>query len=145
MTGGLKVSRASTAGGCGAQFAAALSADVLLMAAGQRLLSGSVELSTAKTYRSGLRKFECYLSTVSERLSILLPRCQSAYALVSTRGIIEGFVSFCALEGLSSKATSVYIDVLKFYVVGLEGVPTIPGILIVSRILEYPTQKDFVE
>lgn len=68
-----------------------------------------------------------------------IPECKSSrelHALISTRGIIEGFVSFCALEYLSSKTTSVYIDGLKFYAVGLGGAPIIPGHLVVSRMLE---------
>ena len=103
------------------------------------MIHGSVELSTARNYRSGLRKFECYLAEVSERLSVLPPKCQSAHelhTLISTRGIVEGFVSFCALGGLSSKATSGYIDGLKFYAVGLGGVAIIPGFLVISRMLD---------
>ena len=73
------------------------------------------------------------MAEVSEKLSVFPPKCQSAHelhTLISTRGIVEGFVSFCALGGLSSKATSGYIDGLKFYAVGLGGVATIPGFLV---------------
>ena len=45
-------------------------------------------------------------------------------------------MSFCALSGLSSKATSGYIDGLKFYAVGLGGIATIPGFLVISRMLD---------
>ncbi len=78
---------------------------------------------------SQVRKFECYLAAVSERRLVLPPKCQSAHelhTLISTRGIVEGFVSYCALDGLSFKATSGYIDGLKFYAVSLGGVATIP-------------------
>ena len=79
------------------------------------------------------------MAEVSERLSVSPPKCQSAHelhTLISTRGIVEGFVSFCALDGMSSKATSGYIDGLKFYAVGLEGVAMIPGSLVISRMLD---------
>ena len=98
-----------------------------------------MEPSTARAYRSGFRMFERYLSTVSTRLSIPMPSCRSAddlYNLVSTRGIVEGFVSFCSLQGLSSKSTGNYIDGLKFYAARLDGAPVIPGGPIISRLLE---------
>lgn len=60
-----------------------------------------------------LRKFECYLAAVSERLLVLPPKCQSAHelhTLISTRGIVEGFVSYCALDGLSFKALQPQAD-----------------------------------
>ena len=109
------------------------------MKVGQHLLAGSVEASTARTYRSGFRKFALYLSMVSARMSIPTPDCRSAaelHALVSTRGIVEGFVSFCSLQGLSAEATDVYIDGLKFYAACLDGVPSIPGGLVISRLLQ---------
>ena len=83
--------------------------------------------------------FERYLLSTSTRLSIPIPSCQCAdelYTLVSTRGIVEGFVSFCSLQGLSSKSTSGYIDGSKFYAARLDGAPVIPSGLIISRLLE---------
>ena len=72
---------------------------------------------------------------MSGRLSVVPPGCGSPlelHALLSTRSVMEGFVSFCALKGLSSRSTSVYIDGLKFYAVGLGGAPIIPGSLAIA-------------
>ena len=102
------------------------------------MLEGSVEPSSARTYGSGLNKFLSYLSVVSIRLGIPIPSCQSSgelRTLISTRGVLEGFVAFCFQQNLGSKTADGYIDGLKYYASRLDGVPSIPGQLVVDKLL----------
>ena len=55
---------------------------------------------------------------------------------MSTRGVVEGLVSFCSQQGLSAKATKEYIDGLEFFATRLDGAPVIPDGLVISRLLE---------
>ena len=106
---------------------------------GQRLLSGSVEPDTARTYSSGLSKFLSYLSEMSLRLAIPTPRCQSAgelRELISSHGMLKVFVVFCFQQGLCSRTAKNYMNGLKYYASRLDGVPTIPGSRVIEKLLE---------
>ena len=121
------------------QFTAALGSDSLLVRLGQCLLSGSVEPGTARSYKSGLSKFQCYLLEVSLRLAIPTPSCQSTgelRELISAQGMLEGFVVFCFQQGLGSKTAKNYMDGLKHYASCLDGVPVIPGQRVIDKLLE---------
>ena len=69
-------------------------------------------------------------------------RCQLASTLgffptplISTRGVLEGFVAFCFQQNLGSKTADGYIDGLKYYASRLDGVPVIPGQLVIDKLL----------
>ena len=88
---------------------------------------------------SGVNKFLTYLSEVSGRLDISTPSCQSPgelRALISSQGMIEGFVAFCFQQGLGASTAGNYIDHLKYYASRLDGVSSIPGHLVIDKLLE---------
>ncbi len=106
---------------------------------GRSLLAGSVEPSTASNYMSGVNKFVEYLSVVSTRLGISMPPCSTSgqlRELISTRGTFEGFVVYCFQQNLGWKTASNYIDGVKHYASGLDGLPTIPGQCVIDKLLE---------
>ena len=56
--------------------------------------------------------------------------------LISSRGMLEGFVVFCFQQGLGSKTAKGYIDGLRYHATSLDGIPVIPGQRVIDKLIE---------
>ncbi len=120
-------------------FASALRRSVVLVGAGNTLLTDSIEIGSLRVYESALRCFEEFLSSTSLSLGLIsIPAARPApalRALISAVGVITAFISFCSIRGMSSITVSSYIDGLRFFSTDLDGVASIPNLEVVSRLL----------
>ena len=103
------------------------------------MLTASIEAGSLRVYESALRFFEDFLSSTSLSLGLaVVPKARPASVLrllISRDGVIPAFISFCAVQGLSSSTVSSYLDGIRFMAIDLEGAASIPNPEVMTRML----------
>ena len=103
------------------------------------LARGSLEAGSVKTYTPGLHKFQSFVKDTCAQLGCpVWPHKSTSEIreLVSTKGVMEAFVTYAHKKGLRHKTIDVYMSGLKYFGTDAFGRPHVPDSLTVKRLLK---------
>ena len=89
----------------------------------------ATEVSSIKTYGTGVRRFAIFVRETCSTLSVVTRPHSTANdlrALICSRGVLEAFVLHCYDYGLLSGTIESYMTGVKFFASNWEDIPSIP-------------------
>ena len=111
----------------------------VIMSGVTKLARGSVEPGSIKTYAKCSNKFTAFVKETCVGLGRPpWPHCtiEELRDLVSSKGVVEGFIAYCHQTGLRSETIDVYISALKFWGTDGFGRPILSDKIAVQRLLQ---------